>query len=179
MSIFSRKRRGALDLSLTTIVILIFAITVLGLGLALISSLFQEARNKMYQALTNTEIKIPPTAESPFTVSNDQLTLQRGKKSTPIQIAVFNVGTEPSGYKMETLGECANSGLFTLTPSNDKVIIRDINQQGIDGWQLVVRVGTSTPNGDYSCSVHVFSVDGNGNPNKIYNYNRDFFIEVQ
>jgi len=179
MKIFSRKKRAALDLSLTTIVILIFAITVLGLGLVLIRGLFQKAQERIDQAFKESELKVPPTPQDPFTISNNKLSLNRGQAAT-LQVAIYNVGTDMSTYLMRTLGDCedmkdpvTDNAYFILTPSNAQVVPREIKEQETGSWGLTLRVSKKTPSGDYACSIRGYTED------EQYSYYQDFFVEVK
>jgi len=188
MKIFSRKKRAALDLSLTTIVILIFAITVLGLGLVLIRGLFNKAEGEIDKAFNQGQLKVPPTANEPFTISKTRLTLNRGDKDE-LQVAIYNTGIKSHSFGMQTLGQCAETELnpvteepyFLLTPSNLQVVERQVKQQEIGSWGLTIRVAKQTPTGDYACSIRGWTTDPDlGESDDEYKeYFQDFFIEVK
>jgi hypothetical protein len=187
MKIFSRKKRAALDLSLTTIVILIFAITVLGLGLVLIRGLFNKAEGEIDKAFNQGQLKVPPTASEPFTISKTRVTLNRGDKDE-LQVAVYNTGTALHTFKLETLGDCieqvdANGNpYFLLTPSNQQLesLERSVKAQEIGSWGLTVRIARNTPSGDYACSIQTTTSDVADTESDEYKiYYQDFFVEVK
>lgn len=156
------------------VVIVIFAIAVLALGLAFITGLF----GNMGKIIPKPQPSLnPPSQQEPFTISADKLTLKHGEGDI-IKIGIYNVGVESEKYKMQAVGDCENSNLFTITPSNDKVLSIDVKQQEISGWSLLIRVLKTTPNGDYSCRIEGFSIGEDGNADGVYSYNKDLFIVV-
>ncbi|MBN1385843.1 hypothetical protein JW968_02575 [Candidatus Woesearchaeota archaeon] len=88
MKIFSGKlrRAGSMELSINAIVILVLAITMLGLGIAFTKRMF----TKFGQTLYVPEPDLPASAEEPIvTPSGDQISVQRAK-ATALTIQIYN-----------------------------------------------------------------------------------------
>ena len=75
-------KKADLSLSINAIVILILAITVMGLGLTFIRGLFKGATEKLGSALEATDITNPPTAETPLTI-DQKITWSVGWSNCP------------------------------------------------------------------------------------------------
>lgn len=104
MRIFSGKRskRGALDLSINAIVVLILAITMLGLGLAFIRGLFGGAVQKLtdiYGSLNEEDKKTLMTSQEQVTFL--QSDIQVSGRSVNIPFAIRNVRGSRIGLKIK------------------------------------------------------------------------------
>jgi len=179
MKLFRNRKQGALDLSLTTIVVLIFAITVLSLGLVFIRGLFQAATENITGAIDKGNLEIPPTNQDPFTLSSSQLNIRRGGKED-IQIGLLNRGTQRLQYRLSVDGlgpkECKGSTgsykNFVFSPQEFPP--RDIVAQGTIAWGLSIEVPNTTPDGQYFCTI----VANSGTGDDAETLYEDFFINV-
>src|SRR3989344_3329798 len=87
------NKKADLSLSINAIVVLILAITMLGLGLTFMRGLFKQATEKVEAAVSAQELTNPPTIDNPLTVAPSELTLRKDKKDK-ITIAFLNTGAE-------------------------------------------------------------------------------------
>ncbi len=108
------KKKADLSLSINSIVILILAITVLGLGLTFIRGLFKQAEAKTQSAFEATKLKKVPTSEEPISVDSP-ITMNPSNKKT-IEIGIYNPQTgDPeqatlTGVKPDLVAtDCVNS----------------------------------------------------------------------
>ena len=94
MKIFDVKRRkkASLELSINSIVILILAITMLGLGLTFMRGLFKQISTKVSESVSANELTNPPTTDNPMTVAPSEITLRQGENSK-VTLAFLNVVT--------------------------------------------------------------------------------------
>ncbi|MEK6960622.1 MAG: hypothetical protein AABX47_05590 [Nanoarchaeota archaeon] len=104
MRIFSGKhsKRGALDLSINAIVVLILAITMLGLGLAFIRGLFGGAVEKLtgiYASLSEEDKKTLMASQEPITFL--QSDIQVSGREVNIPYAIRNVRGDKIGLKIK------------------------------------------------------------------------------
>src|SRR3989344_8576574 len=83
------SKKADLSLSTNAIVILILAITILGLGLTFVRGLFKQAETKVAETFSATEVENPPTRDNPVTISPGLMTL-RQKESGKAVIAYYN-----------------------------------------------------------------------------------------
>ena len=92
---YSRSKKADLSLSTNAIVILILAITILGLGLTFVRGLFKQAENKISEVTSSTELANPPTKDNSMTTSPSQLILRQGDVGK-VLIAYLNSGSDPA-----------------------------------------------------------------------------------
>ncbi len=118
------KKKGALDVSINSIVVIVFAVTMLGLGLAFIKGYFEKAKGTIdLDGVT----QVPDaTINIPISTSSDTFTLEKGKIST-FKIKFYN--NYQNGDIAFALGNCVvegsppagGSSYFTLTSSPQNV----------------------------------------------------------
>ena len=180
MKIFSgNKRKGALDLSLSTIVVLIFAITVLGLGLVFIRGLFNMATDKVNDAIKTGEMQQPPTDREPFTVSSQEFKIKRGQSAT-VQLAVLNRNPENRIYKLTLI--CDINPLDGTPSVNFKVVPETFSDRLIQagtssGWKASITTAKNTPSGQYQCTAQAEAQNPNDETD-VEILPQDFFIQV-
>ncbi len=99
-------KRGALDLSIQTIVIVVIAMTLLGLGLGFVRNLFSnisDVSESTFQRISEQLSTDLATSDAPLIFSQSRLNLERGA-STLEGFGVRNDGNNPVEYglKIET-----------------------------------------------------------------------------
>ncbi len=82
------SRRGSLNLSVNAIVVLILAITMLGLGLTFVRNMFGSATGKLGDVITSADIRNPASAQNTITVP-EELTIKRGT-TKQLEISFYN-----------------------------------------------------------------------------------------
>ena len=94
MKIFDVKRRkkASLELSINSIVILILAITMLGLGLTFMRGLFKNISTKVSESVSANELVNPPTFDNPMTIAPGEITLRQNEDSR-VTLAFQNIIT--------------------------------------------------------------------------------------
>ncbi len=75
-----KNKKSALNLSINAIVILILAITMLGLGLTFMRGLFSQATSKVEAAVSTQELANPPTIDNPVTLYPNTLSLRTNEQ---------------------------------------------------------------------------------------------------
>jgi hypothetical protein len=152
-------KKGDLSLSINAIVILILAITVMGLGLTFIRGLFKGATEKLGSALQATELQNPPSSEKPITI-DQRISASPGDKKT-IQIGVFN--NDASATKRDgvvpVLTTCvaASAPTTTVTPGANTLNVvtppQSIDYRASAGYGAVLVVGKTLTPDTYICTV--------------------------
>lgn len=105
------KKKGALELSVTAIVVLILAIVMLGLGLGFVRGMFGKVSNTFDEQIAAEPAPAQPSATDIITLSRETIIASPGAKEA-IKVAVFN----PTG------------GALTITPySNNTVSCTALN----------------------------------------------------
>ncbi len=88
-----KNKKSALNLSINAIVILILAITMLGLGLTFMRGLFKQATTKVEAAVSAQELVNPPTVDSPLTVAPAEISVRSGKQDKSTAAFLNTKGT--------------------------------------------------------------------------------------
>src|SRR3989344_2440253 len=88
-----KSKKADLSLSTNAIVILILAITILGLGLTFVRGLFKQAETKITEVTSSTELANPPTRDNPLTTTPSQLDVRQGKIGK-ILVAYLRTGAD-------------------------------------------------------------------------------------
>jgi len=82
-------KKGALQLSVNAIVVLILAIVLLGLGLGFVKGMFGKVSTSFEEQISREPEPFPPTADSPITLSRENIKTNPGETEV-IKIAVLN-----------------------------------------------------------------------------------------
>ena len=98
-------------MSMNAIVILILAITMLGLGLTFMRGLFKQATEKLTEAVTAKELVNPPTEDNPLTTAPGELTLRLNKESGKIIVAYMNSLSSDDSCKLSVGAAVGSSGI--------------------------------------------------------------------
>ncbi|MFH1181762.1 MAG: hypothetical protein V1702_02290 [Candidatus Woesearchaeota archaeon] len=104
-------KKGAVELTLNTIVIIIFAITLLGLGLFFIRQYFGEAT----KLIPFPEPKVEATADDPIVLGFENMEVQRNSQAQ-FKVGFYNNYNESVSVKPE-ISECVPEGLGNSTQS--------------------------------------------------------------
>ena len=74
-----RRKKGSLALSTNAIVVLIIAITILGLALAFTRNIFGSLGKQIEDIGKQTLIENPPSFDKPMTLSKEEFDIRRGR----------------------------------------------------------------------------------------------------
>jgi len=91
------NKRAALELSINAIVIIVIAITVLGLALTFVRNLFVQTTETSLEVIKGTDLSKlvnPPTRDNPLTITPSSLELRNNQQKI---IGVAFMNTDPSG----------------------------------------------------------------------------------
>lgn len=184
----TKSKKAALQLSINAIVILILAITMLGLGLTFTRVLFKSASSKMLQAVEGTNLKNPADAEHPVTI-DEQIIMKRGSQEQ-LEVGFYNRGNSDVfkvGLKIlkciDTLGNPYDS-----TSANIPIIIApevsSIESASNIGYKAILNLekenGSGLGTGSYICTLAACDIS-NCNPdltNHAVYETVQFFLEV-
>ena len=127
-------KKGALELSINAIVILIIAITMLGLGLGFVRGMFGKASGQ-FEELTGAEPEPPaPSSSNPVTLSRE-VVIANSDEKVAIKVGFYNTGAAedkvptitPPGCTADASANTVNVGsqktnvftvLFTTVPAS-------------------------------------------------------------
>ena len=137
----ARSKKGGLDVSINSVVIIIFAVTILGLGLAFIRSQFSKI-----DVITIPVPDTPATRDNPVVVPNE-IELKTDRDNV-ITVGVYNSGSKQN---FEPKLECASSNIVAQSAK------QDIGQGESRYFQFIFKKGNAA--GEYAVCNFVF--DGN------------------
>jgi len=86
------NKRGSLEIGVNTIVILVIAMMLLGLGIGFVKGLFGQA-NKLPELIDTDSWENPPTANDPIRLTPTNIELKKGTDKD-MKIGVYNTGSE-------------------------------------------------------------------------------------
>ncbi len=138
------SKKGALELSINAIVVLILAITMLSLGLAFMKGLFKKTTGQLEQVgedIKNQMIEQLRTSSAKLTLNQEDITLKRGE-TREIYFGIKNVETTGESGNSYTIsaecgtplkGESLPADALTTFPSS-----RDLKQGEIDVQKMII-----------------------------------------
>ncbi len=154
-----KSKKGALSLSMDTIVVLILAIVLIGLGLALIKNIFSSAESKVKTVVASHEVINPPTLEDPLTL-NPPLIEVRSNEAGISNIAFLNPSPDEASYQLEII----DSGGFVCpdtdpaTPDECPETIYSAGAVSIkSGQNNIWRVVLKPKSGDTAGTIKLFT----------------------
>jgi hypothetical protein len=167
------SKRGALELSMNAIIIIILAITMLVLALGFIRTFMGKGTDSLNKIMIGIDTDTPPTSNIPFVIDKD-ITL-RSSAITPVKIGfycqdpvectavkpVFTVGNLPN---TAGTGSCikATSSATTITDTGTttiKINTLDATMSTNTGETFLTQWETGSLNGDYICRVSIANAD--------------------
>ncbi len=85
----ARNKRGSLEIGVNTIVILVIAMMLLGLGIGFVKGLFGKI-NKLPDTIPIETIGKEPTSHEPFVVGQPEIVVKAGKNFEQIKAGIYN-----------------------------------------------------------------------------------------
>ena len=142
-----RSRKAALDVSINSIVVIVFAITMLGLGLAFIKSKFSE----ISKTVTFSAPDIPATADSPIILPYDTLSVNRGIKAD-ISINFYN--NEDHLIAASVIPAIACNGI-TFTSSDIVAVGQPVEVGSKATYKITLQVPKAAATGKVPCTMSI------------------------
>jgi hypothetical protein len=150
-----RGKKGSLNLSMNAIVVLILAITMLGLGLTFMRGLFKQATERVTEAVSAQELVNPPTVDSPLTAAPGDITI-RTKEVGKIIVAYLSQYSGVDDCTL-TIGDTpAGTNVVSIAASSSSV---SMQQDQINTWTLAVTnkadpvIGTGIYTATMTCTI--------------------------
>ncbi|MBI4438812.1 hypothetical protein HY640_02680 [Candidatus Woesearchaeota archaeon] len=144
------QRKGALDVSINSIVVIVFAITMLGLGLAFIKGKFSE----IGKTVTFPQPEIPASAEEPIVLPSEVMSVNRG---TNAEVSINFYNNQNSDVTSSVIPEIKNcvgtsgsSFALGVTAGGQNVPVgRSVT------YKALVVIPPDKPSGTYTCTLHI------------------------
>ena len=164
MKIRPLNRKADLSLSINAIVILILAITMLGLGLAFIRNQFGGATNKLQDVLNqidaNQKADLEKSADR-ITLTTDNYEIKRGGTKNIYFAIRNNLGTDKFTFVLEDNIACDDFVEITgQSPDVEDITFETFNDREIEGGRssvlpLAINVASKAAVTVYSCSITI------------------------
>ncbi len=166
----SKKKKGAIELSITAIIILILAIVVLGLALGFIRGMFGKVTKQIDQ-LISAEPEPPIASRSdPLTISRENIIVDPGESSV-IKVSVYNpTGKEWKGAT--PFVECTQDIL-----SENQSQKRTIKQGEARNFNVILSFSDSIAKDNYLCVLKV-EITNASNQKEVVDYQKDIVVKV-
>ncbi len=142
------KKKGSLELSINAIVILVLAITLLGLGLTFIRGLFGKATDKLGGFVDATDLDNPPTAENPISIP-DTIEITAGS-TRELKVGFYNKASSTKQNVEFTLNGACSPALTALKIVSPTITVKPSNAQG---FKIIISVPSGTSADTYVCEI--------------------------
>ena len=173
------NKKGAMELSSSTIVVLIIAIVVLGLALTLIRGLFSNVGGKFGSIVSATQLDDRPTADNPITIPGTVNVKQKSIKK--VKIGFYNKKADTLSTVVLKITDCISDD---GTPINATVLpniiapAKDSLGPGeIVGYSAILSLKgakTMISGKQYVCTLGVYAKGVEKNPIET----KSFYIQV-
>jgi len=145
-------KKGAIELSMTTIIVIILGVVLLSLGLVFVQGIFKKITTISDQAflVADEEIRSKMGSDELFYIGGKNIELGAGKSIT-INTGIRNVG--PGSTEFKITGVCENNKI-TVVSSNTAKTIKEGDKGGIP---IIIQVDKTAIPGDITtCSIKAF-----------------------
>jgi len=149
--VLSMKKKGALELGINTVVILVIAIILVGGGIAFVTVIFSKL-NANVENIDSNILPVQPTPSKPLALPGDTISVKNTGIKT-ILLGVYN--TEPNTLKNAYINSTKCTGSASLQVSG---LEQDIDSGKIGAYQIKVAPIGASPGQSYICNIGVFSV---------------------
>ncbi|MFH1408697.1 MAG: hypothetical protein ABIH34_02215 [Nanoarchaeota archaeon] len=168
-------KRGSLSLSINAIVVLIMAITMLGLGLGFIKGMFGKVSQNVEQMIAQEADAPRADSSHPITVSNEYKIIIAGEDQV-MKVGVYNTEVTPlTGFYPEiTTCTGAIDAAFSISSENQISNPKTIQPGERTQYNLVFTIPSTAVNGKYLCQMKVTD----GTIDKLTSFWPDITMEV-
>jgi hypothetical protein len=158
------NKKASLNLSINAIVVLVMAITVLGLGLTFIRGIFGGATAKLGGAISAASLKNPADSETPLTI-DERVSIKAADKEE-IEVGFYNRDINPHSVKLSNAG-CEGDVITAGGTTDHKVfdvavtsIAQEVDPGESIGYKAIFQApsGADAPQGTYVCTLQ--AIDG-------------------
>jgi hypothetical protein len=145
--------KGTIELSASAIVILILALTVLGLIIGFLTTKFAFLTNK----ITITEPAPEATSEIPITLPGGKNTIELQKNTqASFEIGIYNPSASPAKIKKGTLLECTGAAELFYTLQTPVEEIKPYTKTKIP---ITLMPAGDIPSGEYGCALKFYDLE--------------------
>ncbi len=151
-----RSKKGALELSINAIVVLILAITMLSLGLAFMKGLFKKTTGQLEQVgedIKNQMIEQLRTSSAKLTLNQEDITMKKGEEKD-VYFAIKNVdeSSEPFSMEVECPTHLGDAELLKPVVFDKS---RSLEKGEIDVQKMKISVQPTSKSTTHSCELSI------------------------
>lgn len=180
-----RDKKGALELSINAIVIIILAVVLLGLALVFIQDIFKKGAGGVLEIIDVSKLRIPPTADNPITMT-DTVAIGSKEKKT-LEIGFYCKETTDCANAYPTISACQyqEGGNAVNTPFITS-LSTTVKSGSASGFKLVIEekgmttsttASAGTQAGLYICNLEFRDKTDTANVKKPY-AQKEIFIQI-
>lgn len=183
-----KKKKGSLELSANAIVILIIAITIMGLALTLVKNMFSELGGQIGKQSKATAVVEKATAQRPITMPQT-IQVERGEEQTLV-IGYYNNKDYPLDRAFAILYSCVQGDIEwynrELGPDTDdytgkllfdvSCVRKYVGKGDSTEFEVVIKAGGGIYKGKSTCLLRVEDENNMYDP-EVYT-EKGFFLEV-
>ena len=159
------NRKGALELGINTIVILVIAMVVIAAGIAFIRGFFQLGEEKLKEPFNLADFGLKPSSTDPLVMQSGDVTIKRGNEKE-IKVGYYNKENTAQNSIDLKMGVCKgrdNAGTeISVTPVITTVPVTEIKAGDSVGMRVLLRAKSGSENinsGTYICPI-ILTVGG-------------------
>jgi hypothetical protein len=158
-----RYKRASLEIGINTIVILVIAMMLLGLGIGFVKNIFGQI-NPIVTKIKPPSLQTPPSASTPLIMDVQKFSVQAGKNYA-MDLGVYNAGTIPKTFSVSS-HDCEVPPTATVTTQAPQIrVLPQVINPGEAGYYTIFIIaqygsGNSLKNmetGDFICNLEVRS----------------------
>lgn len=166
-----KNRKGSMELGINSIVILIIALALLGLGIGFITNLFKGGEGNLEGLMDSQKIKVHANADELVVFDPADLTVKANKELT-FQVVVYNSLNSPAEVTLE-LESCVDNDM--VEQENIRLVsAAHTIKSGEEAMFKAKIFGGDTDSGTYICSIKaLFSSESEDEE-----YSQQVFIKI-
>lgn len=156
------NRSAAMQLGVSTIVILVIAMVIIGSAISFIRTFFSSGQERLLQTFPASDVGLNPTNTNPLVLGSNSLRVTQGESKT-IQAAIYNTEADAVGYQLN-ISNCINKTGPTSNAISLNSPSTDISPSESTAFQGILATnGASTSASPYICTVEAIRTDTGAN----------------
>lgn len=173
-----RARKASLSLSINAIVMLVMAITMLGLGLTFIRGMFSSGTSKLGSAIETTDLDNPPDSQNPVTIQNS-VTVKANGDSVEVKVGYYNNQNDELVDIRPGIKSCIDENGDTVDSAEISMIapVQSIDPGNAVAYKSIVKTGSLTGGSTYICTIE--SQDQSGASDDSFPETAQFFVKTK
>ena len=154
----SSNKKGSIEIGINTIVIMVIAIVLLGLGVGFVKGIFAKMSG-LTETISIDDMTNPPTSSDPIKINPAKIEVKSGE-GKPVQIGVYNKESSEEDFGIK-ISECTNPPSTNEVPFLDALSM-NIKSGEAGAFQGSLYAGTDAGGtikygaGDHICKLEAY-----------------------